>query len=74
MLATAGYNVRYFSPLAEVPFCGHATIASGVLLGPGEWVFATRSGEVGVDVTRPHDGLGDGDADVGAATRWRSCR
>ena len=25
--------VRYFSPLAEVPFCGHATIATGVALG-----------------------------------------
>ena len=23
-------DVRYFSPLAEVPFCGHATIASAV--------------------------------------------
>src|SRR5690606_12669144 len=27
------WEVRYFSPLAEVPFCGHATIASGVVLG-----------------------------------------
>jgi len=26
------FRVRYFSPLAEVPFCGHATIASGVAL------------------------------------------
>jgi PhzF family phenazine biosynthesis protein len=51
------HDVRYFSPLAEVPFCGHATIASGVLLGPGEWVFATQSGDVGVDVTREDDGL-----------------
>ena len=24
------FVVRYFSPLAEVPFCGHATIATGV--------------------------------------------
>lgn len=24
------FDVRYFSPRAEVPFCGHATIASGV--------------------------------------------
>jgi PhzF family phenazine biosynthesis protein len=23
-------QVRYFSPLAEVPFCGHATIAAAV--------------------------------------------
>jgi PhzF family phenazine biosynthesis protein len=26
------FRVRYFSPLAEVPFCGHATIASGVAI------------------------------------------
>lgn len=26
-------TVRYYSPLAEVPFCGHATIALGVALG-----------------------------------------
>ena len=26
------YDVRYFSPEAEVPFCGHATIATGVAL------------------------------------------
>ena len=51
------YDVRYFSPLAEVPFCGHATIASGVLLGPGAWLFATRSGDVAVDVSRQDDGL-----------------
>ena len=25
-------NVRYFAPIAEVPFCGHATIASAVAL------------------------------------------
>lgn len=26
------YDIRYFSPAAEVPFCGHATIATGVAL------------------------------------------
>jgi PhzF family phenazine biosynthesis protein len=26
------FRIRYFSPLAEVPFCGHATIASAVAL------------------------------------------
>jgi PhzF family phenazine biosynthesis protein len=51
------YDVRYYSPMAEVPFCGHATIASGVLLGPGEWVFRTRSGNVAVQVGR-RDGTG----------------
>ena len=43
--------VRYFSPLAEVPFCGHATIATGVAWarrhGPGALRLATASGAVG---------------------------
>ena len=47
-----GEDIRYFSPLAEVPFCGHATIATAVALaerdGPGEVVLATASGPVPV--------------------------
>ncbi|MEW1773056.1 PhzF family phenazine biosynthesis isomerase [Streptomyces sp. NPDC086777] len=49
------YTIRYFSPRAEVPFCGHATVATAVALaertGPGELVFATRAGTVPVAVT-----------------------
>ena len=49
------YTIRYFSPRAEVPFCGHATVATAVALaeriGPGELVFATRVGTVPVQVT-----------------------
>lgn len=52
------FGVRYFSPLAEVPFCGHATIASGVAYaercGEGELAFDTKSGRV--DVTTSVDG------------------
>src|SRR5213595_3212419 len=58
--AAAGhFRVRYFSPLAEVPFCGHATIASGVALAErglapggdasgdrGRLVFETNGGPV----------------------------
>jgi PhzF family phenazine biosynthesis protein len=44
------YRVRYFSPLAEVPFCGHATVATAVALGPGEHRFTTNAGEVPVSV------------------------
>ncbi|PKW12260.1 phenazine biosynthesis protein PhzF family [Streptomyces sp. 1222.5] len=48
------YGIRYFSPKAEVPFCGHATIATAIALaertGPGELVFATRAGTVPVEV------------------------
>ena len=36
-----GWRVRYFAPQSEVPFCGHATIASGAVLaereGPGDF-------------------------------------
>ncbi|GAA2611264.1 PhzF family phenazine biosynthesis protein [Paractinoplanes durhamensis] len=44
------HRVRYFAPLAEVPFCGHATVATAVALGPGEHVFLTNAGEVPVSV------------------------
>lgn len=48
--------VRYYSPEAEVPFCGHATIAAGVKLGEldgvGEYSFDTVPGEVIVTVRR----------------------
>lgn len=45
-------TVRYFSPEVEVSFCGHATIASGVVLGredgEGTYVLDTSIGEVEV--------------------------
>jgi PhzF family phenazine biosynthesis protein len=47
-------TVRYYSPLAEVSFCGHATIAAGVALGQlggdGTYRLATAVGEVPVAV------------------------
>ena len=48
--AGGGLRVRYFSPLAEVPFCGHAMVATAVALGPGEHLFVTNAGEVPVSV------------------------
>ncbi len=52
-------DIRYYSPEAEVPFCGHATIATGVVLGANEgdgvYRLATRVGEVPVEV-RTRDG------------------
>jgi PhzF family phenazine biosynthesis protein len=55
-----GWVVRYFSPVAEVPFCGHATIASGVALGErfGEatYSFATQAGTVSVRVAHERSG------------------
>jgi PhzF family phenazine biosynthesis protein len=47
-------TIRYFSPLAEVPFCGHATIATGVAWGDrhgeGRLRLTTPAGLVEVDV------------------------
>lgn len=44
------FQVRYFSPVAEVPFCGHATIAAAAAYaerhGPGALQFDTRVGLV----------------------------
>ncbi|MBF4603675.1 PhzF family phenazine biosynthesis protein [Curtobacterium sp. VKM Ac-2884] len=60
--ATAtGPHVRYFSPAAEVPFCGHATVALAVALaerqGLGRRVFTTAAGEVALDATTGPDGV-----------------
>jgi PhzF family phenazine biosynthesis protein len=48
-------RIRYFTPRAEIAFCGHATIASGVALsrrGAGPVVrLDTKAGEVPVEVT-----------------------
>jgi PhzF family phenazine biosynthesis protein len=52
--ADGDLDVRYFSPLAEVSFCGHATIAAMVAHarehGPGETVLHTQAGRVRVTV------------------------
>ena len=50
-------TVRYFSPLHEVPFCGHATIATGVALALthidiDQYQFTTEAGPVAVDIDR----------------------
>jgi PhzF family phenazine biosynthesis protein len=54
------WRVRYFSPAAEVPFCGHATIASGVALAErgnaNRFELRTNDGTVGLDVSTGADG------------------
>lgn len=54
---TREYDVRYFSPEAEVPFCGHATIATGVALADGDpsleqVVLHSRTDRIPVAVSR----------------------
>jgi PhzF family phenazine biosynthesis protein len=47
-------SIRYYSPEVEVPFCGHATIATGVVLGEthgdGTYPLSTSVGVVPVSV------------------------
>ena len=51
-LGDGGYRVRYFSPEAEVPFCGHATIALGAALAAnrGDGVFALTLNDARITV------------------------
>ena len=52
------WRVRYFSPEAEVPFCGHATIALGAALAmhDGDGVFALELNDVSITVEGRQDG------------------
>ncbi|MFD4370235.1 PhzF family phenazine biosynthesis protein [Streptomyces sp. NPDC058486] len=53
-------DIRYFSPQVEVPFCGHATIATAVAHahrhGAGELLLHTKAGPVPVTTTARPDG------------------
>ncbi|NYI80844.1 PhzF family phenazine biosynthesis protein [Nocardioides panzhihuensis] len=54
------FTLRFFSPKAEVSFCGHATVATAVALGEhlgvGDFDFHTAAGHVPVTV-RSDDGV-----------------
>jgi PhzF family phenazine biosynthesis protein len=56
-----GWKIRYFAPETEVPFCGHATIASGAVLGElyGENTYRLylNQGEISVTVSRSESGV-----------------
>ncbi|MFF3445002.1 PhzF family phenazine biosynthesis protein [Streptosporangium sp. NPDC002721] len=55
------FRVRYFAPSAEVAFCGHATIATSVVLaerlGTGRLTFDTNAGEIVIDTEIADDAL-----------------
>jgi PhzF family phenazine biosynthesis protein len=52
------WRVRYFSPLCEVPFCGHATIALGAALAlqQGDRTFELKLNRADISVTGRRDG------------------
>ncbi|MGH1485175.1 MAG: PhzF family phenazine biosynthesis protein [Cellvibrionaceae bacterium] len=49
-----GWRIRYFAPDMEVPFCGHATIASGAVLGEqvgtGDYKLYLNEGSINISV------------------------
>ncbi|WP_194422347.1 PhzF family phenazine biosynthesis protein [Microbacterium abyssi] len=56
------YAIRYFSPKAEVDFCGHATVAAAVALaekqlGAGDVLLSSNVGEIPVAVAVGEHGL-----------------
>jgi len=56
------FGIRYFSPTAEVPFCGHATVATAVALAErnsadsADFVFDTPVGELAISTRRTDAG------------------
>lgn len=48
------FRIRYFSPETEIPFCGHATIASGYSIaqkfGLGKYTLFLNEGSIKIDV------------------------
>jgi PhzF family phenazine biosynthesis protein len=58
MPVAGGWRVRYFSPVSEVPFCGHATIALGAALAmrEGDGVFALGLNDARITVEGRRDG------------------
>ncbi|MEU5217359.1 PhzF family phenazine biosynthesis isomerase [Streptomyces sp. NPDC020807] len=58
--ADGALDIRYFSPQNEVPFCGHATIATAVAHahrhGVGELLLHTKAGPVPVTTATGPDG------------------
>jgi PhzF family phenazine biosynthesis protein len=54
----AGWRARYFSPEAEVPFCGHATIALGAALARqyGDGVYPLTLNDAAITVEGRRDG------------------
>ncbi|MBS1673287.1 MAG: PhzF family phenazine biosynthesis isomerase [Actinobacteria bacterium] len=55
------FRIRYWSPAAEVPFCGHATVATAVVLaerdGAGDMTFETPVGDVALTTSTRADGV-----------------
>ena len=51
------WRVRYYAPEAEVPFCGHATIALGAALARPLWLVSAKSAMRGAISERKREPL-----------------
>ncbi len=51
-----GWRIRYFAPEMEVPFCGHATIATAFILGKefgeGQYNLYLNDGQISASVEK----------------------
>ncbi len=61
--AGADIRLRYFTPATEVPFCGHATVATahrlaetGRLVAPARYVVDCRAGRIELELERAGEG------------------
>jgi PhzF family phenazine biosynthesis protein len=67
------FTLRYFSPEAEVPFCGHATIATAVALaerrGAGHFTARIRPGTLELTTEQTAQGIEAGMESVPTSTR-----
>lgn len=67
------YTLRYFSPEAEVPFCGHATIATAVALaerrGAGHFTARIAPGTLELTTEQTPQGIEAGMESVATSTR-----
>ena len=65
-------RMRYFSPGAEVPFCGHATIATAVALaerrGVGRFTLETNVGPLVIETASDADADADTNGGTGSIT------
>jgi PhzF family phenazine biosynthesis protein len=56
-----GWMIRYFAPEMEIPFCGHATIASTAVLGEkfgeGNYKLYLNKGDINVSVLKSEKGI-----------------
>lgn len=64
------YDVRIFTPGAELPFAGHPSLGSAWVLGPGRWTQTSPGATVVIDVDADHVGATMGQPDPTLKEVW----